>query len=94
MNEHISVVKNNKWLKVKRVTTFVHSCMSSSDNVSSMCACLNRKCGSDAGWGWLIKHFIITNNVMTSRGEEKEEEVGHAFHAALERKPSWLLLTD
>ncbi len=31
---------------------------------------------------------------MTSQGEVREEEVGHAFHAALERKSSWSLLTD
>lgn len=59
--------KNNKRLKCKEWRP-VHKCGLASRKVST---CLNRKCGSEAGWGWLIKHFIIKICDDITRGKER-----------------------
>lgn len=65
---HFCPYKTNKWLERKEWRP-VHKCGLASRKVSAMC--LNRKCGSEAGWGWLIKHFIIKICDDITRGKER-----------------------
>lgn len=73
LKEQISIFKNNKWLKCKEWRPLLRTVWALWVTSVLCMLCLNRKCGSDAGWGWLIKHFVITNKCddITGGGERR-----------------------
>lgn len=80
--------QNNKWLKCKKWRPLFITVWALRVTSVLCVLCLNRKCGSDAGWGWLIKDFVITNKCddITRGGEKKRKRL--ATLSALRRRES------